>query len=1521
MQEGRLMPHESSLVNVNDSHSEATATTHADTDLRPDSFRQPNSFEVRRADMQRVEQLVDTMPDGMANVQDMYPLTSVQHGILFHHIENEGHDTYVLSILFSAQSRSQIDLLAAQLKTVINRHDVLRTGVVWERVSQPLQVVYRHVELPIHEVPLRPDQNPIEQLREQARSGRHRFDLQRPPLMRLWVAHQQQESQWHAVFQIHHMVCDHLSLIEILTEVAACLEGRGQMLPTSIPFKNYVSRTLLQTGRSDAEAFFRAKLEGIDSTTAPFGIADARVDGSTIQEHRTNLDPAVAERVRTQAKRYRISPGRLFHSAWSLVVAHTSGRDDVVFGTVLLATEQRTRSAGDRVLLGPCINTLPFRLSLRGFSAATLVEKASRELSELLAYDTVPLAVAQGCSGIRNGSPLFTTLFNFRRGDSQYRVNIADEVGIQVLGMTGSRTGYPITMSVNDFGDGFELIAQTDHRLSPQRIASYLEAAMSSLTNVLDTDPNKPVLELSILPELERRLLRRIFNDTRTDYPRAKSVHEIFEEWVTKAPHSAAIAHEGATLTYSELNRQANQLARFLIGRGAKVGEYIPVVMPRSTRMVIAQLAILKCGCVYVPVDPEFPVERQAFIFRDCGARLVLAETGGCDIGPAGVRWIDLPSVSNELSRMHGDNLKLPLVTPPPAYVMYTSGSTGAPKGVVVPHHSVVRLVINNGYAHLNLNDCLIHYSNPAFDASTFEIWGALLNGARVVVVPQLTVLDPAAFKKVLLEERVSVLWMSVGLFNQYADALSSVLPRLRYVLVGGDSLDANVIKRVLKASPPERLFNVYGPTECTTFTTTHNIRAVDNEAVSIPIGGPIANAQVYILDSRLQLLPIGVAGEMYIGGDGVADGYLNRSALTAERFVADLFGRTPGKRLYRTGDLVRWRPDGAIEFLGRNDHQVKIRGFRVELEEIQARIEHHPGVKEAVLLTKEDETGQKQIVCYFTAKDPLNIPTIESLREHVKAALPHYMVPGAFVLLKKVPLNANGKVDRKALPSPSISAHRADTYEAPQGELELQLADIWQDLLGVQRMGRHDNFFERGAHSLHVLQVLIRTKEHGDTPISVKDIYNCPTLHDLAKRLRGKALDLEQVDLQREAILPHTITALPGACIYPARNVLVTGGTGFVGRFLLKQLLQDTHATAYCLLRSPSKEQSFSTLKNKLIDHDLWRDEFAHRIVPVPGDLRQPCLGIDDVTYELLSRSIDSIYHCATSMNHLETYAMAKPANVGGAIELLKLASRHKPKLINYMSTASIFSPTSEHGSEHGVRSVSEHSSIDQECHLTSRGYAASKWVGEKLIMIASERGIPCNIFRLGLIWADTQFGRYDELQRAHRLLKSCILSGFGIKDYRHDMPPTPVDYAAQAILHLAQAYPNGQGIFHISSPSQMSEGVFERYNDIMDTPLRIVPLYEWICEIKRLHASGLSLPVVPLVESSFSMDEHSFLEHQRRAQSERVNFETVRTHAELEQAGIVAPVLDDRLLRLCVERMRNDINPSRRLEVISGY
>jgi amino acid adenylation domain-containing protein/thioester reductase-like protein len=1460
----------------------------------------PSMLSLINLDQQHIDRIVTHVPGGASNIQDIYPLAPLQEGILFHHLlKEEGGDAYLVQTLLSLSSRERLEQLLAALQAVIDRHDALRTAVLWEQLPQPVQVVYRQATLPVQERMLIAGQNPIEYLQTRMQLDCTRLDLRQAPLLRVEVVADSHGPQWYALLQMHHIVDDATSLKTVISEVVAHLEGRALTLLDAMPYRTHVAQALAYAKTHDAESFFRDKLGDIDEPTVPFGLFDVHGDGSGIDEAHEELEPKLVQRVRTQASRLRVSAATVLHAAWGLVVARASGRNDVVFGSVLLGRFQG--SAGAQPIVGMFINTLPLRLRLRDLTATELVEQTQRELVELLSHEQASLAVAQRCSGVANSRPLFSALLNYRHAFLEHGGDWSDASGVEMLA-EHERTNYPIVVSVNDLGERMTLTAQTDRRIGPQRLIGYLQTAVHALMEALEKSPQTPALSLSILPESERRQVIEVFNATQALYPQEKLIHALFEEQVERTPHAVAVIWDSDSLayvrlTYAELNARANQVARYLVAQGVQAGEYIPILMPRCLELLIAQIAVLKSGGVYVPVDPAVPAERQAFVIRDCAARHVLTDQEICAEIARDVHWINCATLVGTIRELPDGNLALPLESPRAAYVMYTSGSTGVPKGVVVPHHAVNCLVLNN-YAQIVSSDCIAHCSNPTFDLSTFEIWAALLNGASVLIVPVPVVLDAERFARLLRQHDITILWLTAGLLAQYTEALSGVFGQLRYLLTGGDVVEPATVRRVLGHQRPKHLLNGYGPTECTTFASTYEIETISEDTKTIPIGRPIANTRIYILDAELQPVPLGVAGEIYIGGKGVALGYLKRPQLTAERFIADPFCADPHARLYKSGDLGRWRADGTIEFLGRNDSQVKIRGFRIELGEIEATLESHSDVKQAVVIGREDVPGEKRLVAYVIPKAPSarsELLSAEMLRANLQLILPDYMVPSAYVMLESLPLTANGKLNRRALPAPTLRSNVGGQYEAPKGEVEETLAAIWRALLQVERVGRRDHFFELGGHSLLALQLLVRIDQSLGRALNVSDVYRNPTLQELATRIGVGASADGLVDLSREALLDDVIVSKVRQRRVPPQAVLLTGCTGFVGRFLLAELLRDTDTTIYCLVRAQAQQQAKSRLEATLQKWDLWTDEVERRVVVIPANLSRPRLGLRDGAYEVLSETVDSIYHCATSMNHLETYAMAKPANVDATRDLLRLATDGRPKLINYISTLGVFGSTS--GDE--IRVVTEDSPIDRERHPSSEGYAASKWVSEKMFMTAGERGIACNIFRLGLVWADAQQGRYDELQREYRLFKSCLLSGLGIKDYRYDMAPVPVDYVARAIVSLASRYPNGRGIFHLASSEHKADRLFEQCNDIAETSLELVSRYEWISAIKRLHYAGRSLPVVPLVEFAFPMSEAEFHDHQRKIESARTRFDCARTNRELENAGFVVPRWNADLLR----------------------
>ncbi|HEU0055532.1 MAG TPA: amino acid adenylation domain-containing protein, partial [Longimicrobium sp.] len=524
----------------------------------------------------------------------------------------------------------------------------------------------------------------------------------------------------------------------------------------------------------------------------------------------------------------------------------------------------------------------------------------------------------------------------------------------------------------------------------------------------------------------------------------------------------------------------------------------------RSPELVEAELAVLKSGGVYVPLDPEYPAGRLRDVLADSAPAALLTTSALAErfaelslpvltLDAESSAWASLPATNPSVEGLQADRL---------AYVMYTSGSTGRPKGVMVAHRAIVRLVVDNKYAAFGVDDRVAFAANPAFDATTMEVWGPLVNGGAIVVIGQDTLLDPLAMARTLETYGVTALFITTAVFNRYAEAIPGALARLRFLLTGGESSDPASFTRVLGESGT--VIHCYGPTETTTFAITHEVRHVEDGARSIPLGRPIGNTRVYLLDPAGEPVPVGVAGELHIGGAGVARGYQGRAGLTAERFVPDPWGE-PGARLYRTGDLGRWLPDGTIEFLGRTDHQVKIRGFRIEPGEIEARLLEHPDVREAVVLVREDAPGDKRLVAYVAGDEAAGA---DVLRAHLGARLPAYMVPAAYVRLDALPLNANGKVDRRALPAPEDDAFARRGYQAPVGETEEALAAIWAEVLGVERVGRDDGFFELGGHSLLVVTLIARMRRQG-LHADVRTLFAVHTLAALAAAVGGESAEV----------------------------------------------------------------------------------------------------------------------------------------------------------------------------------------------------------------------------------------------------------------------------------------------------------------------------------------------------------------------------------------------------------------------------
>ncbi|CAI8787994.1 amino acid adenylation domain-containing protein [Kosakonia quasisacchari] len=1039
--------------------------------------------------------VVATVDGGAANVQDIYPLSPLQEGILFHHLLQAQGDAYLLNSLLAFDSRALMETFLAALQQVIDRHDILRSAVCWQGVSRPVQVVWRRAALPVTAFVAQDGQDVAAQLRAQASPHRRRMDVSRAPLFSAQTVYDPAQQQWLLALNFHHLVCDHISMALVCDEITQILEGNSAALPAAVPYRNFIARTL-RVPESEHEAWFRARLADIDTPTAPYDIADTQESGGACGEARQTLDTALAGHIRAQARRLGVSPGVLFHTAQARLLAQLCGRDDVVFGTVLMGRLQ----AGDSGESGPgmFINTLPLRVSLAGRSAQEAVLSTRDALAALLEHEQAPLALALRCSGVPQPLPLFSTLLNYRH--SPARSGLVRE-GIRLL-EAEERTNYPIAFSVDDTGEGFILTAQTVAGIDPQRQLGYLVTTLASLSAALAHEPQRPVLSLAVLPAAERRQVLVAFNATRAALPAEGLIHRLFEAQVVRTPEAVAVVCENITLSYAALNRRANRLAHRLMAQGVRPDDRVAVCLARSADVLVAILGILKAGGAYVPLDPAYPAGRLNYMLADAVPVALVTQRALAQKPDTALPVVLTDAEPEDGAAEHNPDPQ-GLTPEHLAYVIYTSGSTGKPKGVMVEHRNVV-----NMQRALQVMLDIQHPSRVSMNASivfdaSVQSWVHLLSGHTMVMVPEEVRKESGALLSFLRRHNVDVIdctplqlqgMLAAGLQKAYEGYPCTVI-------IGGDAIPSSAWS-TMQNIEPIRFVNAYGPTEC---TVDASMCMIDKTLATPGIGKPIANTQIYLLDNHGQPVPQGICGELYIAGNGVARGYLNRPELTAERFLPDPF--TPGQRMYRTGDLGRWLPDGNIEFLGRNDFQVKLRGFRIELGEIEACLTACAGVRDAVVIAREDTPGDKRLVAYLLA-EPGHMPEPAWLRQQLAQSLAEHMLPAAFVTLTTFPHTPNGKLDRQALPAPDRAALVTRGDEAPAGEIENALAVIWCELLGLSQVGRHDNFFELGGHSLLAVQLLNRMVKTG-LSISLATLFANPSLAQLAGVIQDREKSL----------------------------------------------------------------------------------------------------------------------------------------------------------------------------------------------------------------------------------------------------------------------------------------------------------------------------------------------------------------------------------------------------------------------------
>ena len=1065
-------------------------------------------------------------------LETIYPLSPSQQGILFHTLSASQPGAYSKQLRITLRGNLNVAAFEHAWRYITARHAVLRTSFLWKRNDEPLQVVYAHVELPWRQwdwrkLPAAEQQKRLEVFLQA--DERDNFDLARAPLIRLALI-QVSDDMYQLIWSFHHLILDGWSwpivFKEVLLVYEAVCRGEEPQLAPSRPFRDYID-WLQHRNISDAETFWRQALKGFTMPTplrkgsSPQRLANQEVDYRELQ---SRLSPELTAALQTWARQQRLTLNTLVQGSWALLLSRYSGEKDVVFGSVVSGRPPDLE--GIEAMVGMFINTLPVRLRLSPEEKfLPWLEAFQVQMAELRQYEYSSLARIQEWSELERGLPLFESILAFENYPST--VSSLRQVSSLDISFTGGfeQTGYPLTLMILP-GQCLSLRVMYDRQRFDDGTIQYMLEHLQQVLEELLAHPQQSLGQVSVLPPAERQRLLTQWHTVSAPLAEA-TIPTLFAAQAAQTPEAVALVCGETQLTYRQLQQRATALAHTLRQQGIGPEQVVGLYAGRSLDLVIGMLAILQAGGAYLPLDVASPPARLAQLLQQAGVSLLLTQSPLRDRLPQGP-W-QILCLDSDLSAAPAE-LDCPAQPEHLAYVMYTSGSTGLPKGVAVSHRAITRLVLNTNYVTISAGDRLAFASNISFDAATFEVWGALLNGATVVEVPPGLNLAAHAFAAFLQETGCQILFLTTALFNQLIQLAPDAFASLSYVLFGGEAVTPSLVRELLLHNAPEHLLHVYGPTENTTFSTWYPVQEVPTTAQTVPIGRSISNSEVYVLDEQLRLVPVGAPGELYVGGEGLARGYHRQPDLTAERFIPHPFSEEPGARLYRTGDQVRWREDGVLEFLGRMDQQVKIRGFRIEPAEIETILAESPSIQKCAVMVRKDKNGEKSLVAYIVPRPDQEIMPAK-MRAYLKTRLPDYMLPSAWVVLDHLPLTDNGKVDRRALPEPEWTSLRHTTdYVAPDTSVEQKLADIWRQVLGVEQVGIHDDFFDLGGHSLLAMRIISQVRDTFHIEIPLKSLFVASTVSELA---------LVIVQRQQEEAEPRPDTASSALGQERARQLL----------------------------------------------------------------------------------------------------------------------------------------------------------------------------------------------------------------------------------------------------------------------------------------------------------------------------------------------------------------------------------------------
>jgi amino acid adenylation domain-containing protein/non-ribosomal peptide synthase protein (TIGR01720 family) len=1043
------------------------------------------------------------------NIADIYELSPMQQGMLFHTLYAPESGAYFEQL--SCNLKGNLNPLAFQQawQEIVSRHPALRTSFHWEELDKPLQIVHAQVDLPWVQYDWR-NFTPIEQQERLAKflqTDRDRgFELDRAPLMRCTLI-QFAEDNYQLIWSHHHILMDGWCLSIILSEISAFYEaivqGKTVEMQASVPYRSYIT-WLQQQDPTKSAAFWQKTLQGFGHPTPLLSTKTREHIAGQPENYNKQylqLSAQTAAAMQTLARQHHLTVSVLIQGAWALLLSRYSGESDVVFGMTVAGRPPELQ--GVESMVGLFINTLPVRVQLpTDVSVLSWLQNLQAQQVEREQYTYTSLIDIQGWSEIPRGTPLFESIIVFT--DYPLDASLQQQIGnLKISDISNfERTNYPLVLDVipgREFLLGISYSQNLFDATTINRMLQHLQSLLERMT----TNPLQCLAELSLLTAAEEHQLLVEWNHTDKKYPQDRCIHQLIEAQVALAPDRVAAVFEDQWLDYRELNQRANQVACALVARGIGKGSYVPVLMDRSIELVIALLAIMKAGAAFVPLDIDWPKARLQQILQELGSPIVLVNQvttrQSADLN------LSVLIVDRQTPCHSQPNLDLQTSCQDPIYVIYTSGSTGTPKGVVVPHQGITnRFFWMNDFFGKASAKAALQTTRHVYDSAVWQIFWPLINGGKTVIPTPEMSLDAENLTTLIHKYGVTIVDFVPSVFNSLVPQLTTDretiqrLTSLQTAIVGGEEIVPNTTYTFMERFPNVRVVNLYGPTEASIGCICYEVKG--QEGNKIPIGQPIANVQVLILDACQNLVPMGVPGELYLTGICLGLGYLNDRAKTAAAFVDNPFPQIGYDKLYKTGDLARYLPNGNIEFLGRIDAQVKIRGHRIELGEIEAVLANHPQVQSNVVMAREDRPGSKRLVAYVVAAKPHEGQNlVVELRHFLQEKLPEQMIPSDFVLLESIPLTAGGKVDRRSLPAPDLSQLQLEKgFVPPRTFVEQTLARIWAEVLKVERVSIHDNFFELGGDSILSIQIIARANQSG-LQLTHKQLFTHQTVGELA--------------------------------------------------------------------------------------------------------------------------------------------------------------------------------------------------------------------------------------------------------------------------------------------------------------------------------------------------------------------------------------------------------------------------------------